>query len=162
MLENVVHMRSGRCYGELLHRLQNLGYHLREHILDASRFGVPQSRRRLILVGDRSQRPLHHIVPHDDAAPDGRLHSRSYGHLEDFAATAPQERLSAAHSHDGGPIRPRRPQRSGAANANAPVLQHQWECAIRRPSPQAMDDGPVDSGLEPPAKSLEVTPRDAA
>lgn len=69
VLENVVHMRSWRRYGELLHRLQNLGYHLREYVLDASRFGVPQSRRRLILVGDRYRPPPRHIASHAAAAP---------------------------------------------------------------------------------------------
>jgi DNA (cytosine-5)-methyltransferase 1 len=52
VLENVVHMRPWSRYEELKRELQQLGYHLAEQVLDASDYGVPQSRRRLFLVGD--------------------------------------------------------------------------------------------------------------
>lgn len=57
VLENVVHMRPWSRYGELKQELHNLGYKLGEQVLDASDFGVAQSRRRLFLVGDRKQAP---------------------------------------------------------------------------------------------------------
>jgi DNA (cytosine-5)-methyltransferase 1 len=57
VLENVVHMRPWSRYGELKRELESLGYKLREQVLDASDFGVAQSRRRLFLVGDRKQEP---------------------------------------------------------------------------------------------------------
>ena len=57
VLENVVYMRPWSRYGELKHRLQELGYHLDERTLDASDFGVAQKRRRLFLVGDREGPP---------------------------------------------------------------------------------------------------------
>jgi DNA (cytosine-5)-methyltransferase 1 len=53
ILENVVHMRPWSRYGELKEGLEGLGYNLREYVLDASDFGVPQSRRRLFIVCDR-------------------------------------------------------------------------------------------------------------
>lgn len=57
VLENVVHMRPWSRFGELKLELQALGYHLEEQVLDASDFGVAQSRKRLFLVGDRKQKP---------------------------------------------------------------------------------------------------------
>lgn len=52
VLENVIHMRPWSRYGELKHELEALGYQLAEQVLDASDYGVAQSRRRLFLVGD--------------------------------------------------------------------------------------------------------------
>ena len=57
VLENVVHMRPWSRYDELKQRIQRLGYHLDELVLDASDFGVPQKRKRLFLIGDRERPP---------------------------------------------------------------------------------------------------------
>lgn len=60
VLENVVHMRPWLGYAALTARLSELGYHLAEQVLSASDHGVPQSRRRLFIVGDREHQP--HLV----------------------------------------------------------------------------------------------------
>lgn len=57
VLENVIYMRPWSRYDELKQRLRELGFHLEQHILDASDFGVAQKRRRLFLVGDRKGPP---------------------------------------------------------------------------------------------------------
>ena len=57
VLENVVHMRPWARYPELKEKIAALGYHLREQVLDASDFGVPQKRRRLFLLADSKVMP---------------------------------------------------------------------------------------------------------
>ena len=57
VLENVVYMRRWSRYGELKRDLCDLGYCLKEHVLDSADFGVAQRRRRLFLVGDRVCQP---------------------------------------------------------------------------------------------------------
>lgn len=56
VVENVIQMRTWSRYGELKHALKKLGYHLEEQVLDASDFGVAQTRRRLFLMGDRKKK----------------------------------------------------------------------------------------------------------
>lgn len=58
ILENVVHMRPWSRYDELKQELIDLGYKLAEQVLDASDYGVAQTRRRLFLVGDRKREPV--------------------------------------------------------------------------------------------------------
>ena len=50
-------MRPWSRYADLKAALEQLGYRLEEQVLDASDFGVPQSRRRLFLMGDRERTP---------------------------------------------------------------------------------------------------------
>lgn len=54
VLENVAGIRASKhavTYQKLLNRIKKLGYHLNEFVLDASEFGVPQVRKRVLLVG---------------------------------------------------------------------------------------------------------------
>jgi DNA (cytosine-5)-methyltransferase 1 len=53
VVENVVAMRKWAEYESWKQRLAHLGYFLSEIVLDAQQFGVPQSRRRLFVIGDR-------------------------------------------------------------------------------------------------------------
>ena len=50
VIENVVQMKSWSRHPELLERLWKLGYFVKEEIINAADFGVPQSRNRLFLV----------------------------------------------------------------------------------------------------------------
>ncbi|MHC4398358.1 MAG: DNA cytosine methyltransferase [Planctomycetota bacterium] len=57
VVENVVSMRNWSRYQEFIDRLKALGYHVSPQVLDASHFGVPQTRRRLFLLCDREREP---------------------------------------------------------------------------------------------------------
>lgn len=57
VVENVVSMRKWARYAEFLTDLEALGYFIRQQVLNAKDFGVPQSRRRLFITCDREQEP---------------------------------------------------------------------------------------------------------
>jgi DNA (cytosine-5)-methyltransferase 1 len=63
IIENVVSMRRWSRYGEFKLKLEKQGYNIREQILNAMNFGVPQSRRRLFLLCDRQSVPGQLKVP---------------------------------------------------------------------------------------------------
>jgi DNA (cytosine-5)-methyltransferase 1 len=56
ILENVSGMKRWHGFPELMEELSE-HYHLRTQLLDASDFGVPQSRKRLFITGDRIKKP---------------------------------------------------------------------------------------------------------
>lgn len=53
MLENVPGLSTNQRFKILCKTLERLGYSFSHHILDVSDYGVPQRRRRLILIGSR-------------------------------------------------------------------------------------------------------------
>jgi len=56
-VENVSEMRDWALYPIWRAALKKLGYHLREQLLCASAFGVPQERRRLFVTGSLRKTP---------------------------------------------------------------------------------------------------------
>lgn len=57
VIENVIQMRKWRRYGSFIENLKEMGYHIREQVLNAKDFGAPQTRRRLFILCDRAQDP---------------------------------------------------------------------------------------------------------
>ena len=65
-LENVPGLLShdrGRTFGVILSALYDLGYHVEWTVLNSKHFGVPQSRRRLFLIGYLDSRCAGKILP---------------------------------------------------------------------------------------------------
>jgi DNA (cytosine-5)-methyltransferase 1 len=67
VVENVPALRRWRSYESFLRALRER-YHVREQVLDASDFGVPQRRKRLYIVCDRDADPPE-IAPRTRPAP---------------------------------------------------------------------------------------------
>lgn len=63
VLENVPRMRSWPGFDEMIRGIERCGYRLRMQVLDAADFGVPQTRRRLFIIGDRFREPPSIILP---------------------------------------------------------------------------------------------------
>lgn len=57
VVENVVHMRTWKSYYRWLEKLRSLGYNLREQVINSVNHGVPQARRRLFIMCDRTRLP---------------------------------------------------------------------------------------------------------
>jgi DNA (cytosine-5)-methyltransferase 1 len=57
VLENVVQLLDWRGYKPVIRDLRDLGYKILPQVLDASLFGVPQTRRRLFVLCDRDGEP---------------------------------------------------------------------------------------------------------
>ena len=57
VVENVIQMATWWAFPQWLEELEAIGYNIAADALDASRFGVPQKRRRLFVVADRELPP---------------------------------------------------------------------------------------------------------
>lgn len=56
VLENVTGMQRWEGFEELFQELEKY-YHLRVQVLNSANFGVPQTRKRLFVIGDRDREP---------------------------------------------------------------------------------------------------------
>ena len=63
VIENVIQMKSWKRFREFEQELLGLDYNLWLHVLDASEFGVPQSRRRLFMICTRDDKPFELRLP---------------------------------------------------------------------------------------------------
>ena len=91
VIENVPAMRNWSEYPKFLQHLRKEGYHLREQILDASQFGVPQSRKRLFILCDSEAEPPEVFSTHQEPLP-----ARSFLHLNGTYPVSPLDKAGRA------------------------------------------------------------------
>lgn len=63
VVENVIHMRTWDQYAKWLEDLRTLKYKIREQVLNAADFGVPQARKRLFVTCDLDGEPPEILAP---------------------------------------------------------------------------------------------------
>ena len=107
--ENVPGMVEGRGrvqFDVLIAELKALGYHLTWDVVDAADYGVPQHRRRLLVVGSRTAPPTLPAPTHGPIPRDGLLaHTTVKGAIDGLVALRSGEAdlidsLHRARSHD--------------------------------------------------------------
>ena len=93
ILENVPGLLSsngGKDFGVVLREMAKLGYALGWRVLDAQYFGVPQRRRRVFIVGNRSGNPerIGKVLFEREGVRRDTTQSQQTG--QDFAASTPR------------------------------------------------------------------------
>jgi DNA (cytosine-5)-methyltransferase 1 len=56
-VRGLINIAKGRVLAAILNEFESLGYHVRHYLVDAARFGVPQHRERLFIVGSQNCEP---------------------------------------------------------------------------------------------------------
>jgi DNA (cytosine-5)-methyltransferase 1 len=70
VMENVTGIRSvgnGRAVADIIAGLAEIGYQVKTRVLNAEQFGVPQERRRIFFLGNRTGQPI--IWPEPECGP---------------------------------------------------------------------------------------------
>jgi DNA (cytosine-5)-methyltransferase 1 len=104
LVENVPEYAQWALYPAWCQAMTALGYTLSPHVLDSADYGVPQNRRRLVIVGTRSRRPLV-LRPRAGAqpaiAPHIDLSAGRWRHIDDTLAEATLARIAHGRRHYG-------------------------------------------------------------
>ncbi|MXY51731.1 MAG: DNA cytosine methyltransferase [Gammaproteobacteria bacterium] len=102
MMENVPGLmkKGAALYGQLKERLQKLGYRLTEGVLQVADYGVPQMRRRLVMLGGLGfeialPKATHALAPDDDR--------QAWRTVRDVIADM-EEPLTLAAAKKNGPV----------------------------------------------------------
>ena len=161
LMENVPQVRRSVAYGRMLSMLDDRGYRFKDFVLDASRFGVPQLRKRLFLVGWLGDDSLGDRFSDwiSDSAADNRLtvkdffgdeidieyyyrHPRNYSRRAIFSVFEPSPTVRGVNR----PVPPnyRRNHLDSAPPESVRALTS-WERSRIQTFPQAWDWGDVKS-----------------
>lgn len=125
MMENVPGLADDPALDRLRRRLERLGYSLTSGVLDAADYGVPQRRRRFVMLGIRNAEPVRFGEPSKRAT------------VRDALATLPRAGYSHDPAHDHGEQRSERIRdriarvpHDGGGQKDLPV-EHQLACHRR-------------------------------
>jgi DNA (cytosine-5)-methyltransferase 1 len=67
-MENVAELARHHVYSKFVKKLKTAGYHVSENIVDCEQYGIPQNRRRLVLLASRFG-PIELLSPRAFGAP---------------------------------------------------------------------------------------------
>ncbi|MCV2370021.1 DNA cytosine methyltransferase [Roseateles oligotrophus] len=95
-MENVPTVAKHAVFQDFVESLKSFGYHVWFEVVDSSLYGVPQARRRMVLLASKHG-PIKLIDP---LTPTPRTVKQAIGHLRPIAAgeSAPRDRLHASAS----------------------------------------------------------------
>lgn len=102
VVENVPEFRQWELYGVWKMALATLGYALEEHVLDASEWGVPQERVRLIITGKRGGSPVRLVTPMAMGAPADSIIDWHQGRWGSTSGRATRTGICIAHGRAQG------------------------------------------------------------
>lgn len=104
LVENVPRFRRWRLYPVWCEALERLGYAITEHVVTATKFGVPQRRERLFIVGQRGK-PIHLQEPELDVEPPFGPHVQwgagTWRPISSVRGVGARERLDTARRRYG-------------------------------------------------------------
>ena len=82
LLENVpfmLHLENGRAMRHLVDQLEVMGFRWAYRVIDARAFGLPQRRRRVVLLASREADPAEVLFADDASEPTPRADGSAYG-----------------------------------------------------------------------------------
>ncbi len=97
LAENVSGLRSsneGQAFQTILEELQLAGYAITPHLYKFEKYGVPQARHRIIIVGIRADLDIHFRVPSPDLYRDIDVSSRNAIENPPIPENAPNNELT--------------------------------------------------------------------
>ena len=89
-MENVPQIRETKIYKQFLQVLKRNGYHIDAKVIFCPDYGIPQTRRRFVLVGSLLG-PIHIIEP---------THNRNDVHVRDFIQDLPPIESGEVYPND--------------------------------------------------------------
>lgn len=96
VVENVADFRNWKLYGVWCKAMQELGYSLHEHFVNAADLGVPQDRRRLFITAVKGKRPFVLRLPKREHVGFSECIDMSAGLWEPVAGKPPDVRQRAS------------------------------------------------------------------